>query len=101
MSSFKHPSFQDRVGQATAAKNKALEQLRLVHSPTKRRWLDARPLASDAVQPKLRSPLRRGVQPMLPRNCEPKRRPSPRRLFPPKPSERLSETPYAARKARR
>lgn len=29
MTSFKHPSFQDRVGQASAAKKKALEQLRL------------------------------------------------------------------------
>jgi hypothetical protein len=29
MTSFKHPSYQDRVGQAAAAKQKALEQLRL------------------------------------------------------------------------
>jgi hypothetical protein len=33
MSSFKHPSFQDRVDQAAAAKDKALEQLRLRPEP--------------------------------------------------------------------
>ena len=33
MSSFKHPSFQDRVGQAAEAKQKALEQLRLRPEP--------------------------------------------------------------------
>lgn len=33
MSTFKHPSFQDRAGQAAAAKNKALEQLRLRPKP--------------------------------------------------------------------
>lgn len=33
MSSFKQPSFQDRAGQAAAAKNKALEQLRLRPEP--------------------------------------------------------------------
>lgn len=33
MTSFKHPSFQDRVGQAAAAKQKALEQFRLRPEP--------------------------------------------------------------------
>jgi Family of unknown function (DUF6481) len=33
MTSFKHPSFQDRVGQAAAEKKKALEQLRLRPEP--------------------------------------------------------------------
>lgn len=33
MTSFKHPSFQDRVGQAADAKEKALEQLRLRPEP--------------------------------------------------------------------
>ena len=33
MSSFKHPSYQDRVGQAANAKERALEQLRLRPKP--------------------------------------------------------------------
>ena len=33
MTSFKHPSFQDRVGQAADAKERALEQLRRRHEP--------------------------------------------------------------------
>ena len=33
MTSFKHPSFQDRAGQAADAKRKALEQLRLRPEP--------------------------------------------------------------------
>lgn len=33
MTSFKHPSFQDRVGQAADAKERALEQLRLRPKP--------------------------------------------------------------------
>jgi hypothetical protein len=33
MTSFKNPSFQDRAGQAAAAKEKALEQLRLRPAP--------------------------------------------------------------------
>jgi hypothetical protein len=33
MTSFKHPSFQDRVGQAAAEKEKALERLRLKPEP--------------------------------------------------------------------
>jgi hypothetical protein len=34
MSSFKHPSFQDRAGQAANARAKALEQLRLRPEPS-------------------------------------------------------------------
>ena len=47
MTSFKHPSFQHRVGQAAAEKEKALEQLRLKPEPdeetvAKRKALRAR-----------------------------------------------------------
>jgi hypothetical protein len=46
MSSFKHPSFQDRVSQAADAKEKALEQLRLRPQPDEKKLADRKASAA-------------------------------------------------------
>jgi hypothetical protein len=102
MSSFKHPSFQDRVGQAAAAKQKALEQLRLRPEPDEKAVAERkaagvrreaaetekREARKSAAEAKAQSKAKAAAKAALPLPMEAER-------------EAAREARYAARKARK
>ena len=89
----RHPSYQDRVGQAAIAKERALEQLRLRPKLDEKTAAERKAASTGAKRVKLTSRSRRRQRSKLEHSQRPKPKPTRLRLSLPKPSEKRRVTP--------